>query len=158
MDKRREVDPLRVPLLDELDLPLPPPSLDALLRRDRVERIVEGLGIDEREHLVLEHELGPASLAMLDDALAQAVRDADIKGPRRLLARHARLRPSWVMPSTSAAALRAALKANSSRRHNSSITGSASIRPSLRPAFAIKLRAPSTPYFRSTSFASFRLV
>src|SRR5215217_3599925 len=28
-----------------------------------------------------------ACLAMLDDALAQAVRDADIKGPRRLLAR-----------------------------------------------------------------------
>src|SRR3954453_16649668 len=87
MDEWRKVLPFRITLLDQLDLPLPAPTLHPLLGRDRLQRIIEGFGIDEEKHLVLPDESRAPALAVLDHALSQASGDADIQSAAAL-ARH----------------------------------------------------------------------
>src|SRR5215213_4456795 len=87
MDEWRKVLPFRITLLDQLDLPLPAPTLHPFLGRDRLQRIIEGFGIDEAKHLLLPDESRAPALAVLDDALSQAVGDADVQSAAAL-ARH----------------------------------------------------------------------
>jgi hypothetical protein len=76
----RQVPPLRVLGVDEVDLPLPMPSLELLLAHDRPLHVAEHLEMDEAVDFVARGEAGEHSLAMLDKPLEQVRGDTDVDG------------------------------------------------------------------------------
>ena len=75
--------PVRVCFLDQLDLPLPPPSLERSLPARSFGRVVMGLEINEPAHPVFPGETSHHALAMLPRAPGEIAGHADIKHAMR---------------------------------------------------------------------------
>src|SRR5437899_771621 len=72
---RRQVVPIGVVLLDQLDLPAPVPFLDVLFAQDRAFGIVAGLEIDEPIHAITLRKTGDVGSLVLGDAANEVVGD-----------------------------------------------------------------------------------
>ena len=76
-----QIAPLRIGLLDELQLPCAPPPLDAFLARDRSFYVAMLLEVHEVLHAIALGEAGDQSLAMLDHPSVKIIGDADVQCP-----------------------------------------------------------------------------
>ena len=74
----RQVHPLRVLGVDQVDLPLPMPVLELLLPGNGVFHVAEHLEVDEPVDLVAAGEARQQPLAMLDKPLEQVRSDPDV--------------------------------------------------------------------------------
>ena len=75
----RKVVPVRVRLVDQIDLPLPVPVLELLLSRDRIGHVTEHLKMDEAIDLMAQGETRRRSAAMLPYPARQVGSHADVK-------------------------------------------------------------------------------
>ena len=75
----RQIAPLRVRRLDQLDLPLALPILDLLLTRDRGVHRPGEFEPDERLHAIAVGEAAETAVAVLADALDQVRGDAGVE-------------------------------------------------------------------------------
>lgn len=71
--------PVRIPLLDEPDLPGAIPPLEPLLSRDRLVDIIERLEVNETIHPVLLREALNLSLPVLLRATHKVIRHSDVE-------------------------------------------------------------------------------
>lgn len=78
-DFAEQISPMWVLFLDELALPIPPPSLQLLLARDRDGIVVERLPTNERVHAVAFGESRNKTLLMFNYAANEIVRYADVQ-------------------------------------------------------------------------------
>ena len=74
-----EVTPIRIELLNQLDLPRPAPFLELLFARDGAARIGVELGIDEMVDVVSGRESLQPLLPMHNRPAEQVARDADVE-------------------------------------------------------------------------------
>ena len=79
-DEARPVLPVRIFLLDQLDLPVTFPAFQLLFAGDCFLRGGENLDVDEAIHAIRLYELGTSPAAMLIEPRADIVGDADVEG------------------------------------------------------------------------------
>ena len=75
----RQVPPLRVAFLNQVDLPLPPPRLDPLFARDGGVHGTEQLEMDEKGDAVAAGETFEGAIPMLSDTRHKIGRDAGVE-------------------------------------------------------------------------------
>src|SRR5688572_18421416 len=75
----RQIAPLRILGLDQIDLPLPPPVLELLLTLDRPLHVAEHLEMNEAMDTVTRGEAGKRFLPVLPQPLHQVRRDTDVQ-------------------------------------------------------------------------------
>src|SRR3546814_8184661 len=66
-----KIEPVRIGLLDQSELPFAPPSLHALLVRNAIPDRFAAFGPDETIQTISSAEIGTVAAAMLEDALRQ---------------------------------------------------------------------------------------
>ena len=81
LDETAAIIPIGIFFLDQLDLPIAFPGLKLLFARDRLQRSREHFHVHEAENSMLLHELRASPSAMLLDASANIVGNADVERP-----------------------------------------------------------------------------
>jgi hypothetical protein len=74
-----QIPPLRVVLLDQVDLPLPVPVLQLLLARNRVGHPVKRFGVDQADRAIIRGKTWSRSRAVLVQSRREVGRDADVE-------------------------------------------------------------------------------
>ena len=77
----RQIRPMRVALIDQIDLPLPMPALQLLLAQNRRLHLAEQFEMDEAMDRVARGEPGKRIIAMLPHSRDEVGRHADIQSP-----------------------------------------------------------------------------
>jgi len=80
----RKVEPVRVSLFDQVDLPLPAPVLKLLFARDRRHHFTMTFEPDQHLDAVTIGEAGQRAIAVLPESADKIRRDADVERPARL--------------------------------------------------------------------------
>ena len=83
VDRREKIVPVRIGLLDEIELPRPLPGLESFLARDCVVDAVMALHVDQPFEAVSSAKIGPRPRPVLNDAGGEIGSDADVKRPAR---------------------------------------------------------------------------
>ena len=80
----RQVRPMRIVFVDQVDLPLPVPALELLFAQNRWFHLPEQLEMNESVNGILRGESGECVAAMLPDSADEIGRDPDIDCSVRL--------------------------------------------------------------------------